>query len=293
MRGIADRNAAPRVELERHGIVVLDVDVTDQGRVDAAAAAILARSGRVDLLINNAGTAHMGVTEAYAESLSYELRPSGVDVAIVEPGAYATNIFSAMISPDDTARVEAYGETANVFEQMGEAMGSSAGDPAEVATAIRDLAKARRVRVRFARSCPPMPPLPRSTWRSRRSSAASWRRTVAVHCSHANNRTRARRAPLSIESAPRTSRKQRPSRKTFPLRDVWRIRDVTSLHQLQRQVPSRAERRRQRARRVGYISAECSKTHCCHSFGNSGTSILRTCLRSKKYSRVISPMVRS
>lgn len=205
MRGVAERNAAPRAELERDGIVVLDVDVTDQGQVDAAAQTILARSGRVDVLVNNAGTAHMGVTEAfspesierqfatnvvgaarvtrallptmraaktglvvfvssvvgrfvlpftgvyagskfaieaYAESLSYELRPSGVDVAIVEPGAYATNIFSAMISPDDTACVEAYGETANIFGQLGEAMGSSAGDPAEVASAIRDLANA-------------------------------------------------------------------------------------------------------------------------------------------------------
>lgn len=205
MRGIADRNAEPRAQLEAKGIVVLDVDVTNQGQVDAAATAILARNGRVDVLVNNAGTAHMGVTEAftpesmerqfatnvigaarvtrallptmraaksglvvfvssvvgrfvlpftgvyagskfaieaYAESLSYEVRPSGIDVAIVEPGAYATNIFSAMIAPDDTARVEAYGETANIFGQMGEAMGSSAGDPAEVATAIRDLAKA-------------------------------------------------------------------------------------------------------------------------------------------------------
>ncbi|GAC1614647.1 MAG: SDR family oxidoreductase [Vulcanimicrobiaceae bacterium] len=205
MRHTADRNREPREALERQGIVVLDVDVTDQASVDAAAHAVLKDGGRIDIVVNNAGTAHMGVTEAftpeamerqfatnvmgsarvaraflpamreageglvvfissvvgrfvlpftgvyagskfaieaYAESLSFELRPAGVDIAIVEPGAYATNIFSAMIAPDDTARVQAYGKTNDYFAALGEAMGSSAGDPQEVATAIRALAKA-------------------------------------------------------------------------------------------------------------------------------------------------------
>ncbi len=202
MRGADGRNAESRAALEALGIVVVDMDVTDDASVDGAAREILA-GGRVDVLVNNAGTAHMGVTEAftpasierqfatnvvgaarvtraflptmraargglvvfvssvvgrfvlpftgvyagskfaleaYAESLSYELHPAGVDVAIVEPGAYATNIFNAMIGADDTARVEAYGDTANAFGALGEAMGSSAGDPAEVASAIRALA---------------------------------------------------------------------------------------------------------------------------------------------------------
>lgn len=202
MRGIAARNAEPRAALEAEGIVVVDMDVTDGASVDAAARAIL-QAGRIDVLVNNAGTAHMGVTEAftpeamerqfatnvvgaarvtraflptmraagsglvvfvssvvgrfvlpfmglyagskfaleaYAESLSYELHPAGVEIAIVEPGAYATNIFNAMIGPDDADRVAAYGETANAFGTLGEAMGSSAGDPVEVATAIRKIA---------------------------------------------------------------------------------------------------------------------------------------------------------
>ncbi len=205
MRQTADRNKAPREALEREGIVVLDVDVTDQVSVDAAAHVALAHAGRIDLVVNNAGTAHMGVTEAftpesierqfatnvvgparvaraflpamreageglvvfvssvvgrfvlpftgvyagskfaieaYAESLSFEVRPSGVEISIVEPGAYATNIFNAIVLPDDTERIAGYGATNDYFTAMGEAMGASSGDPVEVATAIRALAQA-------------------------------------------------------------------------------------------------------------------------------------------------------
>jgi NAD(P)-dependent dehydrogenase (short-subunit alcohol dehydrogenase family) len=204
MRDIAGRNAAPKAALEKLGVRIVELDVTDQGSVDAAAAAILADAGRIDVLVNNAGTAHMGVTEAHtpesverqfatnvvgpvrvnraflptmraqrsglvvfvssvvgrlvvpftgvylaskfaleglAESLSYELRPFGIDVAIVEPGAYATNILNVIIGPDDAARVAAYGETAKIFDQIGESLGASAGDPIEVAQAIVGIAQ--------------------------------------------------------------------------------------------------------------------------------------------------------
>ena len=203
MRDGAGRNAGPRAELERDGVVVVDMDVTDQGSVDAAAAKILA-AGHVDVLVNNAGTAHMGVTEAftpasierqfatnvvgparvtraflpgmrearnghvifvssvvgrfvmpfigvyagskfaleaYAESLSYELRPSGVEITLVEPGAYATNIFNVMIPPDDEARLAANADLAKMWQAMGESMGSSSGDPVEVSDAIRALVR--------------------------------------------------------------------------------------------------------------------------------------------------------
>lgn len=204
MRDTHGRNAEPKQKLEARGITVLELDVTSQASVDALAHTVLSRVPAIDVLVNNAGTAHMGVTEAftaesaerqfatnyfgpirinraflpamrerksgliifissvvgrfvlpftgiytsskfaleaYAESLAYELRPSNVDIALVEPGAYATNIFQALIVPDDTARVAAYGETAKIFDQMGEAMGKSAGDPQEVADAIVDLAQ--------------------------------------------------------------------------------------------------------------------------------------------------------
>ena len=64
--------------------------------------------------------------EALAESSSYELRPFGVDVALVEPGAYGTNVFASMVSPDDTARLAAYGDVGKIFEQLGAGLAESA-----------------------------------------------------------------------------------------------------------------------------------------------------------------------
>jgi NAD(P)-dependent dehydrogenase (short-subunit alcohol dehydrogenase family) len=205
MRDVAGRNAEPAAALSALGIRVIELDVTDQTSVDRAAAHILADAGRVDVLVNNAGTAHMGTTEAFtpeslerqfatnvtgpfrlsraflpsmranksglvvfvssvvgrfvvpftgvytaskfalealAESFSYELRPFGVDVAIVEPGAYATNIFNAMIGPDDADRLASYGDVAKTIEGIGNALAQSAGAPIEVAQAIAALVAA-------------------------------------------------------------------------------------------------------------------------------------------------------
>jgi NAD(P)-dependent dehydrogenase (short-subunit alcohol dehydrogenase family) len=199
MRDIAGRNAEPARKLTALGVTPVEMDVTDQASVDRAAAEILAVAGHVDVLVNNAGTAHMGVTEAHtpaslerqlatnvvgpfrvsraflpgmrergsglvvfvssvvgrivipfmgtyasskwaiealAESFSYELRPFGVDVAIVEPGAYATNIFNSVIVADDTARVASYGEVAKTFDAIAAGLAGTTRDPIEVAEAI-------------------------------------------------------------------------------------------------------------------------------------------------------------
>lgn len=199
MRDIAGRNAEPARKLTALGVTPVEMDVTDQASVDRAAAEILAVAGHVDVLVNNAGTAHMGVTEAHtpaslerqlatnvvgpfrvsraflpgmrergsglvvfvssvvgrivipfmgtyasskwaiealAESFSYELRPFGVDVAIVEPGAYATNIFNSVIVADDTARVASYGEVAKTFDAIATGLAGTTRDPIEVAEAI-------------------------------------------------------------------------------------------------------------------------------------------------------------
>jgi NAD(P)-dependent dehydrogenase (short-subunit alcohol dehydrogenase family) len=206
MRDSSGRNAAAASELRTLGADVLELDVTSDASVDAAAATILA-AGPVDVLVNNAGNAYMGVAEAFspaaaerqfatnvfgplrvnraflpgmrerhsglvvyvssvvgrmvvpftgvysaskwalealAESSSYELRPFGVDVAIVEPGAYGTNVFASMVSPDDTARLASYGEVGKIFEQLGEGLAESAKGRGvgEVGDAILALANA-------------------------------------------------------------------------------------------------------------------------------------------------------
>ena len=202
MRDIAGRNAEPARKLAALGITAIELDVTDQASVARGAARILADAGRVDVLVNNAGTAHFGTAEAFtpesferqfatnvtgpfrvsraflpgmraqgsglvvfvssvvgrfvlpfagvytaskwaleglAESFSYELRPFGVEVAIVEPGAYSTNISNAVIFPDDAERLASYGEVAKTIEKIGAGLAASARDPIEVAEAIAAL----------------------------------------------------------------------------------------------------------------------------------------------------------
>ena len=72
MRDVNGRNAANREELETFAkakslaLRVLELDVTDQASVDTAVAAALADGGRLDVVINNAGVAAIGVSEAYS-----------------------------------------------------------------------------------------------------------------------------------------------------------------------------------------------------------------------------------
>ena len=205
IRDAKGRHAQPAGELQRQGIRVVDLEVTDQASVDRAAAEILA-GGPIDVLVNNAGAAYFGVVEAFtpeliqrqfdvnvfgpmrvsraflpgmrdrgrglvvyvssvvgrlaipfggvyasskwalealAETSSYELAPFGVEVAIVQPGAYDTNIGNSRIGPDDAERDAAYDRVtplaANVF---GALTAAAAGrDTREIADAIFALAE--------------------------------------------------------------------------------------------------------------------------------------------------------
>jgi NAD(P)-dependent dehydrogenase (short-subunit alcohol dehydrogenase family) len=194
-------------ELRAAGIEVVQLDVTDDASVDAAASRILAGGNAVDVLVNNAGSALFGIEEAYtpamvekqfatnvigplrvnraflpamrarksglvvyvsstvgrivipftgiytaskwalealAEASSHELKPFGIDTAIVEPGAFKTGIFAQTQGADDLACVASYGSLAQAAQERFAAVeASSAGrDPRDVATAILRLANA-------------------------------------------------------------------------------------------------------------------------------------------------------
>ena len=72
MRDASGRNAAHRDALQQLAkdeglrLRVLDLDVTNQASVESAVGAALAEAGRLDVVINNAGVAAIGVTEAYS-----------------------------------------------------------------------------------------------------------------------------------------------------------------------------------------------------------------------------------
>src|ERR1700709_2219633 len=64
MRDIASRNRSPAEALRGQKIGVVELDVTDDGSVNRAIASILAEAGKINVLVNNAGIASVGVTEA-------------------------------------------------------------------------------------------------------------------------------------------------------------------------------------------------------------------------------------
>lgn len=71
MRGVEGKNAARADELrklakdENLSLHPLDLDVTDDRSVSDALSAVVAREGRIDVVVNNAGIASFGLTEAF------------------------------------------------------------------------------------------------------------------------------------------------------------------------------------------------------------------------------------
>lgn len=80
--------------------------------------------------------------EAFAEATSYELGPLGLDVAIVEPGAFPTNIGNSRVGPTDAQRVQDYSSLSGTFAGVRAALSEEAKgrDAQEVADAILQLA---------------------------------------------------------------------------------------------------------------------------------------------------------
>jgi NAD(P)-dependent dehydrogenase (short-subunit alcohol dehydrogenase family) len=99
--------------------------------------------GRLVIPFGGVYAASKWALEALAETASYELAPFGIDVAIVQPGAYETNISNSRTEPDDPQRLEGYGEVtplaANIFGALAQA--TEGRDSREVAEAIFALAQ--------------------------------------------------------------------------------------------------------------------------------------------------------
>ena len=65
MRDIAGVNRPHADALRALGLAVVQLDVTDEASVKSAVGTVLAKAGRIDVLINNAGIAAAGVSEAF------------------------------------------------------------------------------------------------------------------------------------------------------------------------------------------------------------------------------------
>jgi NAD(P)-dependent dehydrogenase (short-subunit alcohol dehydrogenase family) len=86
--------------------------------------------------------------EGWAESIAYELEPFGIDVVLVEPGPYRTEIWKS------TPRIQPAGSPYHAWVQhvfrAGDAHAASvARDPKEVALVIASVLEARRPRFRY------------------------------------------------------------------------------------------------------------------------------------------------
>jgi len=172
MRDPQEKNRKHAETLRRRGIEVVELDVTSDTSVDRGVNAVLARAKHIDVLINNAGIASAGITEAFTadqakivlntnvvgllrttravlpamrrqgdgliinigsilgrvtfpffaiygaskfavealtDSLRYEVSQLGIDIALVQPSAYPTSMYSSVQQPADTDRTAAYG----------------------------------------------------------------------------------------------------------------------------------------------------------------------------------------
>lgn len=98
---------------------------------------------------NSAYCASKFAIEGWAESLAYEVAPFGIDVVIVEPGIYRTEIRSnsRCISPRGT---EYDGLRSQVEHEVSKLLARYTRPPEEVAKVIADALDSRRPRFRYA-----------------------------------------------------------------------------------------------------------------------------------------------
>src|SRR5262245_40602976 len=81
MRGAQGKNREAAEALRRLGIKTVELDVTDESSVQAGVNEVLSDAGKIDVLVNNAGIASTGVTEAFTtgqEKANYETNDIGL-----------------------------------------------------------------------------------------------------------------------------------------------------------------------------------------------------------------------
>ncbi|MCC6641843.1 MAG: SDR family NAD(P)-dependent oxidoreductase [Deltaproteobacteria bacterium] len=116
------------------------------------------RSGRILVVSSNSAyagepansvyVASKWAIEGWAESLAFEVGPFGIDVVLVEPGSYKTEIWGASprILPDGSPYATMMRHLEKVIDEK---VLASARDPREVAAVIADALSARRPRFRY------------------------------------------------------------------------------------------------------------------------------------------------
>lgn len=89
--------------------------------------------------------------EGFSESLRLELQSFGIDVVLVQPGSFQTNIWSTgkQVAAKSQDRESPYYEMMEKLEQHLEKGTKRYGDPTHVAKLIADIAQKKRTRLRY------------------------------------------------------------------------------------------------------------------------------------------------
>ena len=177
MRDPLGKNSVHAQKLTAAGAYVVELDVINEQSIEQAIQIVKDQAGHIDVLINNAGIASAGVTEAFSteqmvalfdvnvfgvhrvirsvlpmmrenkkgliinvgsilgrvtfpffgiygaskyavealtDSLRYEVSQFGVDVALVQPSAYPTDMYGSAQQPLNTDCVESYGDVGEI-----------------------------------------------------------------------------------------------------------------------------------------------------------------------------------
>jgi len=100
--------------------------------------------GRVTMPFGGLYGATKFALDAITQSYRYELSPFGVEVVLVQPSAYPTDIWSKTIVPSDAGCISSYGDLVKVLENLGARIGQmlsgeNAPDAHDVAEALLKL----------------------------------------------------------------------------------------------------------------------------------------------------------
>ncbi len=85
--------------------------------------------GRIVIPFGGVYDATKWAVEALSENLAYELKPLGVDVAIVQPSVFATELFQKLYNPSNPEVATEYGKSAELYETTSQKIASSVTDP--------------------------------------------------------------------------------------------------------------------------------------------------------------------
>jgi NAD(P)-dependent dehydrogenase (short-subunit alcohol dehydrogenase family) len=85
--------------------------------------------GRVVIPFGGVYDATKWAVEALSENLAYELKPLGIDVAIVQPGAFPTEIFQKFYYPGNSEVATEYGKSAELYNTVSQTISAMMADP--------------------------------------------------------------------------------------------------------------------------------------------------------------------